>query len=173
MTRLKACDLAVCEGMCCHDGAWLEAGEVPRLRRLVFQRRRELPHVPDRFLEPVGETWKTSTRPFRYSSPEHPAHFPHTRCVFALADARCGLQVLAEADGVHKWAYKPRACWMHPLREGASGLLPPPLPEADWDRAPDYPGYVAFTACGRHQAGGDPWEAVLAEEMERWGGGRG
>jgi len=167
--KLKACDLAQCEGMCCHDGAWLLPEEVARLRRLVFRRRSALPGLPDRFLEPVPGGHKTATRPHTYASPTFPAHFPKTRCVFCLPDARCALQVLAEADGVDRWAYKPRACWMHPLRDGATGPLPPPAdPADDWDRSPGYPGYVTFTECGRDRADGAPWEEALAAERSRW-----
>lgn len=167
--KLKACDLAVCEGMCCHDGAWLEPEEARSLRQLVFRRRADLPGLPDRFLEPVEGAHKTATRPHAYRSPEFPAHFPRTRCVFCLPDARCALQVLAEADGVDRWAYKPRACWLHPLRENADHLLPPPAdPAEDWDRTSAYPGYVTFTECGRDREGGAVWTEVLSDECARW-----
>lgn len=158
--------------MCCHDGAWLESAEVPRLRTLVFRRRAELPTVPDRFLVPAdGGATKTAVRPHTYARPL-PAHFPATRCVFALEDARCALQVLAMTDGVDPWAYKPRACWMHPLRESATGPLPPPRdPAADWDRTDDYPGYVVYTECGRHREDGAPWDEALAAELARWRAG--
>lgn len=164
--RLRPCDLSVCEGMCCHDGAWLLPGEVQPLRRLVFKRRAELPGLPDRFLVPVGNgAYKTTTRPHTFRVASLPAHFTPTRCVFCLPDARCALQVLAEADGVHKWAYKPRACWMHPLRDGPDGPLPPPAdPADDWDRAPGYPGFLTFTECGRDRPDGEDWATALAEE---------
>lgn len=166
-TRLRACDLGACEGMCCHDGVHLTGAEERALRRLVFLRRRELPHLPDK----AFEQGKTAVVPHTYRA--RPAHFTDTRCAFALPDARCSLQVLAVGDGRHPWAYKPRACWMHPLREGALDgtrrLLPPPEdPGADWDRADGYPGYVAFTECGRHRDDGLPWSEVLAEEVAHW-----
>ncbi len=164
--RLRPCVLSECEGMCCHDGAWLEDHEVEGLRRLVFRRRSAFPGLPDRFLERVGHAHKTATRPHAWARADFPAHFPRTRCVFALADARCALQVLAEADGAHRWAYKPRACWMHPLRLSASGPLPPPRDAADdWDRADGYPGYVCYTRCGAHHEDGLPWEEALADEL--------
>ncbi len=174
--RLQACDLAACEGMCCHDGAWLEPGEEARLRRLVFLHREALPGLPDRFLERQGGGTKTATRPHTYRQ-TLPTHFPATRCVFALPDARCSLQVLAVDQGFHPWSLKPRVCWMHPLREavgpdGALAPLPPPAdPAADWDAAPDYPGYACFTACGRHRADGAAWEDALAGELACWKAG--
>ncbi len=165
--RLFPCDLSACEGMCCHDGAYLDDDEVRALRRLAFTRRDAFPGLPDRFLAPgEGGATKTATRPHTYRQPGFPAHFPRTRCVFALPDARCALQTLAEADGLHPWAYKPRACWMHPLRESATGPLPPPAdPAADWDRAPGYPGYVTFTRCGADDPAGAPWEVALSAEL--------
>jgi hypothetical protein len=160
--------------MCCHDGVYLEEAEEQTLRRLVFRRRADLPGLPDRFVvRGEGGAPKTAVRPHDYAEPAFPAHFPRTRCVFALPDARCSLQVLAVADGVHPWTYKPRACWMHPLRESATGPLPPPAdPAQDWDRADGYPGYVCYTRCGRHTPGGADWQDALAGELERWRAGR-
>jgi hypothetical protein len=157
--------------MCCHDGAWLESAEVQPLRRLVFLRRDELralgADLPDRFLEKTPEgAVKTATRAHAWPQSGWPAHFPHTRCVFALPDARCALQALADADGRHPWDYKPRACWMHPLREGARGPLPPPRAhEDDWDRTDDYPGCVSYTRCGAHHEDGLDWREALSAEL--------
>jgi hypothetical protein len=163
--------------MCCHDGAWLEPDEVQPLRARLFRARRErwpaLAHVPERALVRLESGTKTATQPHVYRR-VLPAHFPPTRCVFALPDARCGLQVAATEAGEHPWAWKPRACWMHPLREGAGPdgaprPLPPPRdPHGDWDRAPDYPGYVSHTECGRHREDGLPWEEALSGELARW-----
>ena len=175
--RLLPCDLAVCEGMCCHDGAWLEPSEVQPLRALLFRARRErwpaLAHVPERVLVREGGAWKTATAPHSYTH-ALPAHFPSTRCVFALPDARCGLQVAAVAAGEHPWRWKPRACWMHPLRERADAdgtlqpLAPPADPAEDWDRAEGYPGYTCFTRCGTHSEEGKAWEDALAGELAQW-----
>lgn len=36
-------------------------------------------------------------------------------CVFTTNDGACGLQILSEQDGLHKWYYKPINCWKYPL----------------------------------------------------------
>jgi hypothetical protein len=111
-----------------------------------------------------GKGVKTATRPYSYRW--KPEHFTATRCVFALADARCALQVLAVEEGKHPWVYKPRACWLHPLRVNAVGAIPPPAgPGEDPDRSEVYPGYTAFTPCGMDREEGEPWEGVLGEEL--------
>lgn len=171
--RLARCDLACCEAMCCYDGVYLRPEEEARLTATVRDHPAAFAFLPEPFV--VDGTWqerirgrKTAVRPHAYRSAEWPAHFAATRCVFALADGRCSLQVLATRLGEHPWARKPRACWLHPLREGPSGLAPPPVDAAaDPDRhGPDYPGFVSFTACGRHRPGaGAPWPEALAEEI--------
>jgi hypothetical protein len=36
-------------------------------------------------------------------------------CIFSMDDGRCALQKRAEAEGRHKWHYKPVNCWKYPL----------------------------------------------------------
>jgi hypothetical protein len=36
-------------------------------------------------------------------------------CVFSMDDGCCALQKLSEAEGRHKWHYKPVNCWKYPL----------------------------------------------------------
>jgi len=110
---------------------------------------------------------KTAVRSHAYSLGVKPAHFESTRCVFARPDHRCMLQLAAVALGRHKWLFKPTACWLFPLKMGPNGLIPPPGPDgADPDRIDDeYPGYVTFTPCGRHDDTAPPWWETLAEEV--------
>ncbi len=169
---LRRCDLARCEAMCCYDGAYLRPGEEARLHETVRAHPDVFAFLPASYV--VDGAWqakllgrKTAVRPHRYAQPDFPAHFRQTRCVFALADGRCSLQVLAVRLGEHPWARKPRACWLHPLREGPHGPVPPPIDHAgDPDRwGEGYPGFVTYTACGRHREDGAPWRAVLAAEL--------
>ena len=167
--RLRRCDVARCEAACCYDGVYLRPGEEPALVATVRAHPEFFAFLPEAFV--VDGVWngrpgrKTAVRPHAYRNPDYPAHFAQTRCVFAFDDGRCSLQVLAMTRGEHPWARKPRVCWLHPLFDGPAGVVPPPVdPADDPDRRPGYPGFVAFTDCGRHRPDGQPWPAVLAEE---------
>lgn len=171
--RLCRCDLRDCEAVCCYDGVYLLPGEEARIAAAVAADPEGFAHVPAEWA--VDGSWrgrvegrKTATRPHAYGPGKLPAHFTATRCVFVLEDGRCALQVSAEAGGLHPWALKPTACWMHPLRLGPDGRpRPPPRdPRHDEDRVePDYPGYVTSTPCGRHRDDGEVWQNALAEEL--------
>lgn len=169
--RLKRCDLRACEGACCYDGVYLGDKEEEHLCTIVEAHPAAFPNLPFPFV--VTRDWqgvlgrKTAVRAHHYENPGYPVHFTQTRCVFALPDARCSLQVLAEANDVHPWAYKPHACWLHPLRESAVGIAPPPIKSADDPNRvdPHYPGYVSFTPCGSHAVDGDEWDTALSVEL--------
>lgn len=170
--RLARCDLRSCEAVCCYDGVYLLEGEESMLREVVAARPGvfDLPaeYIVDGVWRGEAGGQKTAVRPHRYRPDSLPIHFEQTRCVFTLSDGKCSLQVQATAEGIHPWAWKPRACWMHPLREGRDDIVPPPVDQADDpDRIDNsYLGYTTFTPCGRHAPEGEPWESVLHEELE-------
>ncbi|MGH7264111.1 MAG: hypothetical protein ACREMB_04545, partial [Candidatus Rokuibacteriota bacterium] len=98
MTRLRRCDLAACEAMCCYDGAYLEPGEEQALTAAVRAHPGFFSFLPAPFV--VDGEWlgrlsgrKTAVRPHEYANPDFPPHFGSTRCVFAFDDGRCSLQV--------------------------------------------------------------------------------
>lgn len=170
--RLRRCDLAACEAVCCHDGAWLTDDDEKRLRLAIRAAPEVFSGLPRVKVVTAGagvdRGRKTAVRPHVYR--QRPAHFTDTRCVFADPAGRCTLQLAAVQLGEHPWAYKPLACWLHPLRltagaDGEPALLPPALPGADPDAAPGYPGYATFTPCGRHEPDAPPWTDTLADEI--------
>jgi hypothetical protein len=171
---LERCEIQVCEAMCCHDGVYLLAGEEAYLDAIVTEFPEhfaaiETPHVIDAPApNAIGiSERKTAVRPHSYKQNDFPAHFPRTRCVFADASGLCVLETLARDLNIHPWTFKPSACWMFPLQIIAGEPAPPPAGAAD-DPAgsgPQYPGYSAYTHCGRVRASGRPWYEVLREEI--------
>jgi len=173
--KLSVCQLNDCEARCCYDGAYLEDGEEAKIRAAVASAPDFFASLPQAFI--VEGSWggkvsgpKTATAPYDFKAPDFPAHFTRTRCVFASADHKCLLQVLAVQRGLHKWAYKPTACWMFPMRLVNDQPAAPPSPdELDPDCLGDeYPGYSQFVPCGQHRVDGHPWEQTLSEEIAFW-----
>ncbi len=57
---------------------------------------------------------------------------------------------------------------MHQLGENANGLTPAP---ANYEEDPvrvdeNYPGFVTYTECRRHQEDGKTWCEVLSDEID-------
>jgi hypothetical protein len=170
-TRLEVCDLAQCEGICCSDGAFLLEEDEAIIRKVVAAYPEHFRHLPKRPI--IDGEWegfkapKTAVRPHRYRS--RPAHFSDTRCVFAEKDGKCSLQTLAVAQGKHKWAYKPKGCWLFPLwSDEHDKLIAPPRKRKDDPNnlGRSYPGFVSFTPCGKHAAKGKVWWIALKEEVD-------
>jgi hypothetical protein len=178
--RLAACDITQCEGMCCYDGACLDPSEEAFLHELVARVPALKAHLPQEYV--VDASWqgeslgrKTATRPQEYRSPQFPAHFTRTRCVFGDAQGFCELEKLARRLGKHPWTFKPGVCWQFPLRAEGDQPLPPPASAAEDEyQAPGYPGYSSCTGCGRNDPAGQPWQQALAREIGylRASGGR-
>lgn len=174
--RLKSCDIAACEAMCCHDGVYLDEGEEVRLRALVDRTpalRAKLPadYIVDAWSDGERVGRKTAVRPHAYRNPAWPAHFPRTRCVFADEAGLCELQKLGHARSQHRWHYKPFTCWMFPLGldDETGALVPPDVDPADDPQAePGCPGFESVTPCGRHDPQGLPWWQALADELAHY-----
>ncbi len=171
---LKSCERGSCEGMCCYDGVYLRDGEeafllelldrVPRLRKAVPE---PMPIV-DGYWEGKYFGRKTAVRPVHYKNPDFPEHFTRTRCVFSDAEGLCELEKFARNNHQHPWAYKPLVCWLAPLTLGTDNkpVAPPCSPELDTYRTKEYPGFITFVPCGKHNSNGSAWEAVLSKEIE-------
>ncbi|MFM1886854.1 MAG: hypothetical protein RL026_2011 [Pseudomonadota bacterium] len=170
--RLRTCDIQQCEGMCCYDGACLDPNEEAFLHELVARVPALKAHLPAEYV--VEASWqgeslgrKTATRPHRYTTPDFPAHFTQTRCVFADAAGFCELEKLARRLGKHPWTFKPGVCWQFPLQEEEGQPVAPPSGSADDPYCvPGYPGYASCTQCGRNDPAGTPWREALRAEIE-------
>jgi hypothetical protein len=178
--RIGRCDLRDCLGTCCYDGTYLEADEAAGVRRTAREKAAFFasvgivfdgdPVVPGRWDTPGVQT-AVVPRAFSRLVRDYPAHFADTACVFLTAGGACSLQLLAEAEGRHRWWYKPTGCWLHPLTTHRSGRRRIALEHAGTDPfvTADYPGFVEATFCGRTRPGGAPARAVLAEELQYLG----
>lgn len=173
--RLRACDLRHCKARCCYDGAYLDEGEERKITDIVSSAPDFFDGLPTEFIveghwngRPDGR--KTAVRADDPKEPGYPGHFTPTRCVFCADDYRCTLQVLALQRGLHKWAYKPRSCWLFPLREVGGHLQPPPAAhEPDpHDLGAEYPGFAKHVPCGQDRVDGESWRQCLAEELKYW-----
>jgi hypothetical protein len=169
--RLSACDVRQCEGRCCYDGVYLQPGEEQRLHELLQQVPALRACVPEEFVvdgywngESLGR--KTATRPQEYRSPDFPAHFTRTRCVFSDAEGFCELEKYARSRDMHPWSFKPLTCWMFPLQDEDGEPVEPVRDAADDPHVtPEYPGYASCVPCGRHDSCGKPWREALREEI--------
>ncbi len=169
--KLSVCDVSQCEGRCCYDGVYLLPGEEGFLRDLVARVPALAAILPAEFV--VDGMWKgehlgrkTATRPVEYKSPDFPAHFTRTRCVFSDAAGYCELEKFARSRGQHPWAFKPTTCWMFPLQDDDGEPAEPVRgPDDDPYVTSDYAGYASCVSCGRHDPAGTPWRQAVAREI--------
>jgi hypothetical protein len=155
---------------------YLEAGEEAKISDVVASDPAFFNKLPADYI--VDGSWgdgraagrKTAVKPHDFKSTDFPAHFTRTRCVFCSEDHKCLLQVFAVQRGFHKWTYKPKACWMFPMKVVDGNPAPPPsVSEPDPDYlSKEYPGYTKFVPCGQDRPDGEPWEQTLAEEISHW-----
>lgn len=168
--RLTRCDLAQCEALCCHDGAYVDPGDEVRIaaaRECFPEFFRDVPEaaIVEENWRGLGAGRKTATRPWRYRR-RIPAHFPATRCVFADDQGWCRLETAARAHGLHPWIFKPVTCFLFPLADHDPRAGPAAPGEDPFDLGPDYPGFATVVDCGRHRPEGRPWREVLRAELE-------
>jgi hypothetical protein len=173
--KIQRCSLETCRGMCCYDGASVDKATAEKIQEITDDNRHRFSAMGlDLPLDVVEKNeWngvvglKTAVRPFPFRShvKNFPEHFNETACVFLLDDGRCGLQVLSEQDGKHRWFYKPLTCWLQPIKLTSAAIR---LYDQDSDpnKLPGYDGFVIRTCCGRTETDGQPAAAVLREELE-------
>lgn len=172
---IRRCPKGACRGMCCYDGVYLPQEQEFVLTALA---RREHKFFESLGVDVTGEVfvdgcWRGCTgrksvcrqRNFSKEVPGYPAHFSDTACIFLTEQGCCSFQILAEAQGLHPWYYKPIACWLFPVHlEGGKVWLPDS--KTDTFSLPDYPGYVSQIFCGRECSEGEPAYKVLRPELE-------
>jgi len=170
--RIKPCNLKSCKGMCCYDGVYLMDGEDDYIKSVVCKFENHFKGVVDNFI--VDGEWKgvvrgkkTATKVCNNFSNDFPKHFEKTICVFAGRNGECALQNLAVNLGVHKWTFKPAACWIFPLKIVNGEITGPPKSKCDDpDKCGDYPGFVTYTSCGMDCNDGKKYSEALKEEVE-------
>lgn len=124
---LRRCTLAECQAACCRYGTWVEQD----LATLI------LANAPliRQYMNPVCQT-----RDWFSDEVEPDEHVPGGRvvhtlvvslvmkghseaCVFLREDFKCSLQVAAESNAMHPWAWKPFYCIIHPLEISGDGSI--------------------------------------------------
>ena len=183
---VSPCKLSSCGGTCCHDGVYLSSEEANTIRDLADSKKSELAKLGAQLPEQVvvygryrdiASGPKTATNPnpeIRSKVADYPKHFPETKCVFLLPDARCSLQALAMSEKLPPWFYKPLTCWIHPLaftQKNNHSVLTLYSEKNDPHTFDDYPGFGSKTHCGRTctQPEAAPAYKVLSEELKYLG----
>jgi len=172
------CEIAVCRGMCCHDGVYVSPECAAVIERAAVKHADFFAGLGLRLPDPIiveGEwAWKkgglkTAVMPRTFSKAVQgfPPHFTDTACVFLTNDGLCSLQLLSQHRGRHPWYYKPVKCWMHPITlEGDErSVLILHNDRTDPYRFAGYDGFVSKIFCGKTCPGGEPASAVLSDEL--------
>lgn len=171
-TKLHYCDLKVCEGICCSDGAFLLPEEEQAIHDVVAKYPQHFKHLPKNYI--FDGEWEGNlgrkTAVYKFGYKNKPAHFANTRCAFSESDGKCSLQTLAVKLDKHKWHFKPMGCWLFPLSADDKGLIAPPRSrrEDPNNLGKDYPGFASFAPCGKHEAKGKVWWIQLKEEVAEY-----
>lgn len=193
MSKLYPYNCKQCEAVCCYDGVYLSQKEESKIYDLIktypdyFKGMPELNNCivdgsiayekwsgspkPNNCI--VDGKWqygvkKTNVIPYNYSYPDFPDHFNKTRCVFVDENHFCRLESLARKLKLHKWTFKPIACWLFPLKINEKGILIPPpiLAKDDPDKRKNYLGYVSYVPCQKHREDSENWQVIFEEEIE-------
>jgi hypothetical protein len=163
--------------MCCYDGTFVEEDELVVLDRLFDTRTDEfselgisIPLV--RFEESRWPNPGTQTVLVDHTFParlEMPPHFETGRSCFLLTnDGRCSLELLAENENLHRWHYKPIACWLYPILHWVNGHPAFRLfsEEDDPYVHEGYEGFVNSTRCSATDPEGPRATDSLADELD-------
>lgn len=125
---MQRCCLNECRAACCLHGVWIDRLEVERIRAAHEKISAHLPPArqdPDLwFDDQVDDDEFTPSGVVLHSRVlEDADHYGGTSCIFLRPDSKCALQVAADAEGLHPWAYKPFYCVLHPLDLDEQGRI--------------------------------------------------
>jgi hypothetical protein len=187
----QRCSLSSCHGMCCYNGVNVNEETAEVIERLVDEEADffkgiglDLPAkvivddeeygkftVENKEWSGLCSIKKTAVKEKLFSNliEDYPKHFRNTVCIFTLDDGRCGLQVLAEAKGLHPWYYKPFTCWLFPILIAPGENQPEillPSPEFEPWLMPDFDGYFTKVFCGKPSNCGQLGYILLEQELK-------
>jgi len=125
---LRRCTLEECRGACCIFGVWVDSREVSDI---LSHASLIVPHMPPEsrnageWFAPIEDKDKLSpTGKVLHTAVEtRPEHYGGTACIFWRQDAKCALQVAADANNLHPWRFKPYYCILHPLDQDEQGRI--------------------------------------------------
>lgn len=117
---MQRCKLHECRGACCVFGVWADQRE---MEDILANAALIAPFMPADAQNPAD--WFASYEDHDEFSPSKlvvhtavetkPEHYGGTACIFLREDHKCALQAAADANGLHRWRFKPYYCILHPL----------------------------------------------------------
>ncbi|MGK7929427.1 MAG: hypothetical protein AB4290_30000 [Spirulina sp.] len=178
--------------MCCYEGTFLTEEDAEILQNIAEREASfftsigfdlpeqviiDYPHYQKHEMsthewQGVLEHKATAVKPVKFSSflDSFPEHFDDTACVFLTDLGQCGLQILAEAKGLHPWYYKPFVCWLHPIAitplTDNNVLIQLPNSKNDPHRWGNFLGYTPYTFCGTTRPRGEAAFMILKKELK-------
>lgn len=125
---MRRCTLGECHAACCLYGVWidrLEARDIRENATLIAPHLEAENRDPGDWFDGREEPDENATSGWTLHSTvlPDPEHYGGTACIFLRKDHLCGLQVAAEAHGMHPWRFKPFYCILHPLDFDEEGRI--------------------------------------------------
>lgn len=117
------CDISMCGGGCCHSGVYADTEEY----KTILQHKDEIAKYMDETQDTDPATWFDnewvddtdfkSGRAIGTNVHERDGGISNFKegCVFLDKRHFCSIQVAAAANGLHRWAWKPKYCILFPV----------------------------------------------------------
>ncbi|MEA4908795.1 MAG: DUF3109 family protein [Anaerolineaceae bacterium] len=125
---VQRCNLSECRAACCLHGVWIDVKEAQDILRNAGRIQAHMPpglQDPSQWFDERRDEDEHSLSGVVVHSAvlDAPEHYGGTACVFLRSDAKCALQVAADAAGEHPWRFKPYYCILHPLDIDENGRI--------------------------------------------------